>query len=512
MPLSRFFFERLSPAQQAALLLLFHVTLWTALPLLATRNLPLDVVEALAWGREWQWGYYKHPPLSGWLAELARTGPHDWSLFLLAQIMVGSAMAASWLLGRDLVGARLATCGLMALEGIHYFNASSTEFNANVVMFPFWAWATLSFWRALRSQGQRQSTAWWLAAGLFSGLGTLGKYVFLLLPASVFIYSLAHRQARQHWRTPGPWLAMAVFTAVIGPHLRWAMQHDWATLQYAVGRGHADELAQQGSWLQEFINFTLAQALTLLPMWSLLRLLGPAAPTMHPSADRWLLLTLGLAPLLMIMLAAALAQAKMLHMWASPFFLCAAPLWLAWRTPPQLNVGRFVKGWWVWVTLMAALYTCTNLLGPQFKHRLDRTSYPGREIADALTSQWRAQTGRPLGIVAGEEFVAGVVAQYSSDRPSVFYDADFHESLWLTPDEVARKGAVFVWPIGRGETDAPPPPVDSSAQVRPLLGRYPTLQVKPTLLVRTSWLGKPYTVAVAWAVLAPEPLQNFSER
>jgi 4-amino-4-deoxy-L-arabinose transferase-like glycosyltransferase len=501
MSLSRLFFERLSPARQAALLLLFHLALWTALPLLATRNLPLDVVEALAWGREWQWGYYKHPPLSGWLAELARTGPHDWSLYLLAQVMVAAGMAASWLLGRDLVGARLATLGLMALEGIHYFNASSTEFNANVVMFPFWAWASLSFWRALAASEDKGRTAWWLAAGLFSGLGTLGKYVFLLLPACVFIYSLTHPQARRLWHTAGPWLAMAVFAAVIGPHLRWAVQHDWATLHYALGRGHAEELAQQGSWLQEFINFTLAQALTLLPMWGLLRLLGPATPTQRPGAERWLLFALGLAPLLMIMLAATLAQAKMLHMWASPFFLCAAPLWLAWRAPAQPDVARFAKGWWAWVAIMAALYACANLLGPQFKHRLDRTSYPGREIADTLTSQWRAQTGQALGIVAGEEFVAGVVAQYSSDRPSVFYDADFSESLWLKPDDVVRKGALFVWPIGRGETNAPPPPVDSSELVKPLLSRYPALQARPTLLVHTTWLGTPYTVAVAWAVL-----------
>jgi hypothetical protein len=45
-----------------------------------------------------------------------------------------------------------------------------------------------------------------------------------------------------------------------------------------------------------------------------------------------------------------------------------------------------------------------------------------------------------------------------------------------------------------------------------LLARYPTLQVKPTLLIHTSWMGKPYTVAVAWAVLPPKLHQNFSER
>ncbi|TAK93442.1 MAG: hypothetical protein EPO09_12670, partial [Aquabacterium sp.] len=110
MTLSRpFLAKALDTPRTALFLLMLHLLIWTALPLLVSRNLPLDVIEALAWGREWQWGYYKHPPLSGWLAELARLGPANWSLFLLAQLMVTGGMAASWLLGRELLGTRLAT-------------------------------------------------------------------------------------------------------------------------------------------------------------------------------------------------------------------------------------------------------------------------------------------------------------------------------------------------------------------------------------------------------------------
>ena len=75
--------------------LLAHLVLWTLVPWLVSRNLPLDVVEALAWGREWQWGYYKHPPLSGWVAELARFGPTNLSLFALSQLMVTLGLLAT---------------------------------------------------------------------------------------------------------------------------------------------------------------------------------------------------------------------------------------------------------------------------------------------------------------------------------------------------------------------------------------------------------------------------------
>jgi 4-amino-4-deoxy-L-arabinose transferase-like glycosyltransferase len=503
MPASRrFLAPALDEPRTAYLVLMLHLLIWTALPLLVSTNLPLDVVEALAWGREWQWGYYKHPPLSGWIAELARFGSSNWSLFLLAQVMVTTGLAGAWLLGRDLLGTRLATLALMATQGIHYFNLSSTEFNANVVMFPLWAWASLCFWRAM----QNGRLIWWLGLGLCCGLGTLGKYVFLLLPACMFIYTLAHPVARRCWATIGPWSALVVFGGIVAPHLSWAVANDWATLHYALGRGHSEELARQGSWLKEFINFTLSQLLALLPLWMLLRSLGPATRTPRPSEQRWLILTLALGPLLMIMSAAALAQAKMLHMWASPFFLCAAPLYLALRAPAEPDTRRFIKACVLWVSLTIFVFASSASWGPQKKRHLDRTGYPGAEIAQTLTTQWRTRTGQALGIVSGEEFVAGTVAHYSSDRPSVFYGADFSKSRWLQPEQVLREGALFVWPIGRGNVGMPIP-ADSRAQVQPLLARYPALQAQPILRIHTSWMGKPYTVAVAWALLPPAALK-----
>src|SRR6266851_5685500 len=49
--------------------LALHFTVWTALPALLYANLPLDLIEALIYGREWQVGYDKLPPLPWWLIE-----------------------------------------------------------------------------------------------------------------------------------------------------------------------------------------------------------------------------------------------------------------------------------------------------------------------------------------------------------------------------------------------------------------------------------------------------------
>ena len=59
-------------------------------------NLPLDLIEALIYGREWQLGYDKLPPLPWWLVEIAdRLAGHDFAYYLLAQAAVLAALASS---------------------------------------------------------------------------------------------------------------------------------------------------------------------------------------------------------------------------------------------------------------------------------------------------------------------------------------------------------------------------------------------------------------------------------
>ena len=78
--------ERRPQAAFAAFLAL-HSVLWTALPAILYLNLPLDLIEALTYGREWQLGYDKLPPLPWWLIEVVyRVIGIDAAYYLLAQV------------------------------------------------------------------------------------------------------------------------------------------------------------------------------------------------------------------------------------------------------------------------------------------------------------------------------------------------------------------------------------------------------------------------------------------
>ena len=50
--------------------LLTHLVVWTLIPSVTNNNLPLDTIEALAWGSNLDWGFDKHPPMSAVMVEI----------------------------------------------------------------------------------------------------------------------------------------------------------------------------------------------------------------------------------------------------------------------------------------------------------------------------------------------------------------------------------------------------------------------------------------------------------
>ena len=73
--------------------ILAHLIIWTLVPSLTNKNLPLDTIEALAWGSNLDWGFNKHPPMSAFFSEVFFKifRSQDWVYYLLSQIFVLTA-------------------------------------------------------------------------------------------------------------------------------------------------------------------------------------------------------------------------------------------------------------------------------------------------------------------------------------------------------------------------------------------------------------------------------------
>ena len=212
------------PQAAFALFLVLHLVVWTALPTILYPNLPLDLIEALTYGREWQLGYDKLPPLPWWLIEVVyRLIGIDAAYYVVAQVAVIAAFAIVWRTALPLVGARGALVSILIVDGLHYFHYTAAKFNHDVIQLPFWALAGWAFHAGLK----RGRITDWLLLGLALGLALWAKYFVIVLAAPLALFLLLDRDARKALATPGPWIALAVALAVMAPHLLWLVQNDF---------------------------------------------------------------------------------------------------------------------------------------------------------------------------------------------------------------------------------------------------------------------------------------------
>src|SRR5258705_6324139 len=115
-----------------------HLVVWTVLPILTCPNLQLDLVEDLALGKEWQLGYWKHPPLPWWLADLFYrvTGSVD-AIYLLGPLAAVACFYPVFKLAPEVTYPLTALIPSLSLECMHYYNFSVVKFPHDQVQLPF---------------------------------------------------------------------------------------------------------------------------------------------------------------------------------------------------------------------------------------------------------------------------------------------------------------------------------------------------------------------------------------
>ena len=114
-----------------------HLILWTVVPTITNSNLPLDTIEALAWGSNLDWGFNKHPPLSAFFPEVFFQifGPQDWAYYLLSQIFVVISFFIIFKLSQEILNDNtLSLLSVFLIEGIYFYNFTTPEFNVNVCL------------------------------------------------------------------------------------------------------------------------------------------------------------------------------------------------------------------------------------------------------------------------------------------------------------------------------------------------------------------------------------------
>ena len=482
------------PGRAFGAVLALHAVVWTALPTLLYPNLPLDLVEALTYGREWQLGYDKLPPLPWWLVEIVNlTIGHDFAYYLLAQIAVVAALAIVWGAARPLIGAAGALVAVLIVDGLHYLNYTAAKFNHDVIQLPFWALAGFALHRALRG---RQNFDW-LLLGLAVGISLWAKYFMVVLAAPMAVFLIVDDDARKAWAGPGPFIAMAAALITMAPHLIWLVHNDFLPFAYAEHRALPSRGLMDHVWHP--LQFAVSQLFFLIP--SLLiafPLFYPRTREMAATAsdafDYRIVTWLAFGPIATVLLLSALSGRGTVAMWGYPLWLFLG-LWIVLNAHRALDATRLARISIVWAIVFAGFalgFIVNYSVLPNYDHRYRAVFFPGGDLGREITQRYRAATGKAPIYVIGTMWDGGNVAHYASSHPRVLVDGRPERAPWIDLADLRSKGAVVVW-------------TDSDPNAIPVLLRMIAADaaVQPSFELHDR-RGNGKRI-VGWAILQPKP-------
>ena len=396
---------------------LSHLIIWTIVPSLTNKNLPLDTIEALAWGSNLDWGFNKHPPMSAFFPEVFFKifGAQDWAFYLLSQIFVLIAFYFVFKLSFEVLrNIKLSLISVLLLESIYFYNFTTPEFNVNVCQLPFWSLVVYFTWKIYETKEIKFSDCFFI--GLFAAIGFLSKYLFIyLLLAIIFLFTHSIFVKKIKKFDFKYLITIEVFLVLLVPHLIWLFNNDFITINYGLKR-----TGLEGSEIFDHFKypliFLLKQLGILVPFFFLVFLLVKKIKFKINFKDQkfLFLLFVNILPITLMFLTSAITGSKIRTMWMTPFYLFFG-LMFVYIFQSQINVKKinsFLYGFIFLFFLSPILYSYESISKTD-----KRTDYPGKEIAAKVQIVWDQDFDKEIEFVTGNEWNAGNLSYHLKSRP-----------------------------------------------------------------------------------------------
>ena len=395
---------------------LSHLLIWTVVPAITNKNLPLDVIEALAWGSNLDWGFNKHPPGSAFFPEIFFQifGAQDWAYYFLSSLFVVISFYFVFKVADEILSSKLLSLfSVLILEAIYFYNFTTPEFNVNVCQLPFWSLVVYFSWKIYSSKEIKLSDCFFI--GLFGAIGFLSKYLFVYLLASIFLlfmYLILIKKDRKF--DFKYFITLEVFVILLIPHFIWLYGNDFITILYGLKRtGLEPSLINH---FEQPILFLFKQIGTLLPFFFLIWLLVKKIQFKFNVKDKKLLflLVINLLPIFLILITSAIMGSKIRTMWMTPFYLYFGVLFL-YILKSQINIKKtnsFLSGFLFLFFLSPIIYSYVSISQTD-----KRTDYPGKEIASKVQLIWSKDFNGEIQFVTGDEWKAGNLSYHLKSRP-----------------------------------------------------------------------------------------------
>ena len=394
-----------------------HLIFWTLVPSLTNQNLPLDTIEALAWGSNLDWGFNKHPPMSAFFPEVFFQifGSQDWAYYLLSQIFVVISFYYVFKFSKEFFNNDLlALISVLLIEAIYFYNFTTPEFNVNVCQIPFWSLTVYFSWKIYISKEIKFADCF--LVGLFAALGFLSKYLFVYLLVSIdllFFYLIFIKKKKKF--DFKYLITLEVFLIILIPHLIWLNNNEFITMSYGLARTGLE----QSKFIDHIkfpIIFLSKQIILLIPFLILVWLLVKKIRFKFDFKDKKLLflLAINISPIILMFLTSVITGSKIRTMWMTPFYLFFGTFFV-YLFRSQINTKKLKPFMNVFIFLF---FLSPILYGYVSLSKEDkRTDYQGKRIALKTQYAWDQQYVSTINVVYGSEWIAGNLSYHLKTRP-----------------------------------------------------------------------------------------------
>ena len=401
--------------------LFFHLFLWTLIPSVSNTNLPLDTIEALAWGSNLDWGFSKHPPFSAFLVNLFyfAFGSNDWAYYFLSQICVIISFLFVWELSKDFFSNRIySILSILILEAIVFFNYTTPEFNVYVSQLPLKAGLVYFFWKSINIK----KLIYWILTGVFGALGILTHYSFIFIILSLFIYFILFVKKDKKIMI-NFLISFSLFIIILIPHLFWLLENNFETINYAFNRTGIDNKSLFNHILNPAL-FILKQigilSLFFAILFSIISIRKIRSIKFYSLENRKLfLLSVNFLPLILVFFISLISGAKIRTMWMSTFYLFFGLLFF-YYLKNIINLNK-IKNFLFTICFLFFLSPITYLY-VSISNDFKRTDFPGKEIARLVQNKWNDNFNNEIKIIVGDEWSAGNLSYHLHSRPKWIND------------------------------------------------------------------------------------------
>ena len=386
-----------------ALFLFVHLAVWTLIPSISNNNLPLDTIEALAYGNELQLGYDKYPPLFPLFTEFFYQifGNQDWAYYFLSQLFVVSSFFIIFKFSEDFFQNRIhSLISILLLEGVYFYNFTTPELNPFLCQLPFLAATVFCCWKGIKHNNNLS----WLLFGIFAGLSVLVFYLsfYLLFALSLFfIYIII----KNNQFNPKYLISLTSFFIILLPHLIWIADNNYTTISYALFRSFGDPLTGLGG--PEFFNhifypliFLGKQIGILVPFFIMFFFIVKNFKTKINYKDKkfLFLISITIIPIILMFLTSLISGVRIRTMWMTSFYLFIG-IFFVYIFQNKINLKKSKNFFLIFLFLF--IFTPAVYYLDSYTQTNKRTDYPGEKISQIVQTQWDSNFPSRIEIVVG---------------------------------------------------------------------------------------------------------------